>query len=151
MGYGTPLPYNPAVAVPTDTTQLGYYYNQVPTWQPKPNMIPGIPNPDSWHIRRCGNHDGRGNCPANCQHCQTTSGTVLDQGTNLKPVPEQRNQPSHQAEMHNNSSAPMQQPKVEQAPQPMAFFPEIEDAPESSTKLISFPDLDTASDIDADE
>ena len=29
----------PIIATPTDTTQLGYYYQHVPTWQPK-NILP---------------------------------------------------------------------------------------------------------------
>jgi hypothetical protein len=42
----------PVVFTPTDTTQLGYYYQRVPTWRPKPEMIPpGPPWPPEWHHR----------------------------------------------------------------------------------------------------
>ncbi|MEM7810717.1 MAG: hypothetical protein AAF532_04490 [Planctomycetota bacterium] len=43
----------PIVAVPTDTTQLGYYYQRVPAWRPMPGMIPPPPNPDLIHDRNC--------------------------------------------------------------------------------------------------
>ena len=44
-GGGYPMVYHP-----TDTTQLGYYYQQVPFWQPNPNALPQRPIPASWHI-----------------------------------------------------------------------------------------------------
>src|SRR5690606_23416652 len=40
---------HPMVYMPTDTTQLGFYYQQVPYWQPRPGMIPPVPHPDEWH------------------------------------------------------------------------------------------------------
>lgn len=43
----------PVVAQPTDTTQLGYYYHKVPTWQPRPDMIPPVPDPTQFHARTC--------------------------------------------------------------------------------------------------
>lgn len=43
----------PTVAVPTDTTQLGYYYQRVPQWRPNPGMIPPRPWPSLWHRREC--------------------------------------------------------------------------------------------------
>jgi hypothetical protein len=89
-GYGVPVPFNPAVAVPTDTTQLGYYYNHVPTWTPKPGMLPPIPRPDAWHVRSCNNgyHGGHGNCPPNGY--VTGSGTVIENSNpaDLQPMPE---------------------------------------------------------------
>lgn len=52
--YGLPGSTLPAVApqvhMPTDTTQLGYYYQRVPTWMPVPGMIPGPPNPAHYHV-----------------------------------------------------------------------------------------------------
>ena len=44
-------PAYPVVAQPTDTTQLGYYYQTVPQWQPNPGMLPPPPNPRTWHRR----------------------------------------------------------------------------------------------------
>lgn len=40
----------PMVYQPTDTTQLGYYYQHVPFWTPNPNMLPQRPVPAQWHI-----------------------------------------------------------------------------------------------------
>ncbi len=71
----------PMVYQPTDTTQLGYSYAKVPTWQTQ-NRIPPTPCPSRFHARVCVPRtpccrkciDG---CPAgnpcqsgNCQHCQ---------------------------------------------------------------------------------
>ncbi|VAX38216.1 hypothetical protein MNBD_PLANCTO02-3269 [hydrothermal vent metagenome] len=39
----------PVIFTPTDTTQLGYYYQHVPVWQPNPRMIPPEPHPATWH------------------------------------------------------------------------------------------------------
>lgn len=41
----------PQVYSPTDTTQLGYYYQQVPYWQPAPYRLPPPPVPSHWHVR----------------------------------------------------------------------------------------------------
>jgi hypothetical protein len=48
-GQGQPQ-RRPIIATPTDTTQLGYYYQHVPTWQPK-NILPVAPHPRHWHTR----------------------------------------------------------------------------------------------------
>jgi hypothetical protein len=42
----------PIIATPTDTTQLGYYYQHVPTWQSM-NNLPVPPDPRQWHTRPC--------------------------------------------------------------------------------------------------
>lgn len=39
----------PVVAVPTDTTQFGFYYKRVPTWQPVGSLRGGTPQP--WAAR----------------------------------------------------------------------------------------------------
>ncbi len=44
--YAQPLPM---VYQPTDTTQLGFYHQRVPQWQPRPDAIPGPPWPPAWH------------------------------------------------------------------------------------------------------
>lgn len=38
---------------PNDTAQMGYTYQSVPTWQPRPGMIPGPPIPSNFHDRSC--------------------------------------------------------------------------------------------------
>lgn len=42
-------PVYPTIYQPTDTTQLGYYYQHVPFWQPNPNALPPRPIPAQWH------------------------------------------------------------------------------------------------------
>ena len=39
----------PMVYMPTDTTQLGYYYQHVPTWHSYAGMLPPVPRPADWH------------------------------------------------------------------------------------------------------
>lgn len=46
-------PAYPMVYMPTDTTQMGYYYQGAPQWQPNPSMIPPAPHPYQWHRRSC--------------------------------------------------------------------------------------------------
>lgn len=41
---------SPMVYQATDTTQLGYYYQHVPYWQPNSNMVPQRPVPAQWNI-----------------------------------------------------------------------------------------------------
>lgn len=43
------VPAYPMVYMPTDTTQLGFYYQHVPFWQPQPNPLPRRPIPAQWH------------------------------------------------------------------------------------------------------
>jgi hypothetical protein len=87
--YGTPgggfIANYPTVYQPTDTTQLGYYYNKVPTWQSRSDMIPGVPYPGNFHARVCpqggaGCHGYHGSTygpvnygpvPASCENCNT--------------------------------------------------------------------------------
>ena len=40
----------PMVYTPTDTTQLGFYYQRVPVWQRVAGMIPPPPRPNEWHV-----------------------------------------------------------------------------------------------------
>lgn len=54
---GGPRP--PVVYTPTDTTQLGYYYQKVPYWTPQPGMIPPAPVPSQWHLSLCETGDYR--------------------------------------------------------------------------------------------
>ncbi len=39
----------PVIYMPTDTTQLGYYYQHVPYWQHRQGMVPPPPVPSQWH------------------------------------------------------------------------------------------------------
>ncbi len=52
---GTPTPAPqlrlPMVYMPTDTTQLGYYYQHVPHWHAYNGMVPPVPRPMDWHAK----------------------------------------------------------------------------------------------------
>ena len=50
-GASGPVRRYPIIAVPTDTTQQGYYYRRVPNWQYRADMLPPIPRPSRWHNR----------------------------------------------------------------------------------------------------
>lgn len=41
----------PHIYMPTDTTQLGFYYQHVPTWHAYSGMIPPVPRPSDWHYQ----------------------------------------------------------------------------------------------------
>lgn len=71
------------VYMPTDTTQLGYYYQQVPKWWPNPAMIPPAPNPYDWHQPLCGN----GACMSNCNvQGEAIQGEVIESGSQPAPA-----------------------------------------------------------------
>ncbi len=80
----------PMVYQATDTTQLGFYYQHVPYWQPNRNMMPQRPVPAQWNIVAppynlnlfagqgggpANGYSGNGNCPV--QHQQ---GVPVQQG-----------------------------------------------------------------------
>ncbi len=48
-----PIPRYPTVFMPTDTTQLGYYYQRVPQWKAVNAALPPEPWPAHWHCRGC--------------------------------------------------------------------------------------------------
>lgn len=69
----------PMVFLPTDTTQLGFYYQRVPQWQPNPGMLPPAPGPWIHHFRQCGHRHSGNQCPG-------YYGTVIEQSpTPAKP------------------------------------------------------------------
>jgi len=76
-------PMFPQVYMPTDTTQLGFYYARVPQWMPNPNMYPPRPNPADWHrhVIYAGGAEGGS--------CGVTSGVSVapgpDGGTPVSP------------------------------------------------------------------
>lgn len=76
-GYGMPAkaPRAPVVYMPTDTTQLGYYYKRVPQWQPNPGMLPPAPRPSQYHNR------------ASRSGFNNYGGHVISSGTIITPVP----------------------------------------------------------------
>ena len=92
--YGSPgggfIANYPTVYQPTDTTQLGYYYNKVPTWQSRSDMIPPVPYPGNYHARVCpqggtGCHSfygtTYGSASSSCQACNNGHYSVAPQST----------------------------------------------------------------------
>ena len=80
---GAPVMRVHHVYMPTDTTQLGYYYQQVPKWWPNSAMIPPAPNPYDWHQPLCGN----GACMSNCGvQGEVIQGDVIENGGS-QPAP----------------------------------------------------------------
>jgi hypothetical protein len=93
--YGAPgggfIAQYPGVYQPTDTTQLGYYYHKVPTWQSQPGRLPAAPVPSHFHSRMCpptayGTYHQVGQHSGTVMHSYTvptlpqTTQTVSDQG-----------------------------------------------------------------------
>jgi len=58
----------PTIAMPTDTTQMGYYYQRVPSWQANRSMYPATPWPANFHYRNA----PRNYNPQNVQWIETT-------------------------------------------------------------------------------
>lgn len=101
--YGTPgggfIANYPTVYQPTDTTQLGYYYTKVPTWQSRSDMIPSVPYPRDFHARVCpqggagyhGYHGATygpvnyGPVPASCQDCNNGYDSATPQTSSSSP------------------------------------------------------------------
>jgi len=71
-------PRFPMVYTPTDTTQLGYYYQVAPHWQANPGMIPS-PRPACYHDRRCPG----GNC--GCQGSFSGGYQVIETPASAEP------------------------------------------------------------------
>jgi len=73
----------PTVYMPTDTTQLGYYYQAVPYWQPRPGAIPPPPIPSQWHTT-VGQLPYYGRHPAGVIY--GTAPTAVPSGTSPSPL-----------------------------------------------------------------
>lgn len=58
------------VYMPTDTTQLGYYYQAAPRWHAQRGMVPGVPDPRQWHRDMC---QGKGTGCRTCQNGQAAN------------------------------------------------------------------------------
>lgn len=119
---------HPQVYMPTDTTQLGFYYQQVPYWRPRAGMIPPVPHPGEWHTPDTGVvFTGYQDAAAYgaCQNCQNGSiiggGNVVegsvDQGvieseaypgtpTEADPVPMHDSNPPYSPEPVNPQMVP---------------------------------------------
>ena len=100
----------PMVYQPTDTTQLGYSYAKVPTWQAT-RMIPPTPCPANYHARVCVPRQQQGPLPnpcqgGACQSCQQGFTMYGMPGNNMPqmamaPVPQVIEAPSIAARQQN--------------------------------------------------
>ena len=88
MGLGGPRAVS--VYMPTDTTQLGYYYQATPRWQARAGMVPPTPNPSLWHRDLCqgqGCQSCRGQVAGGCPHCQNQSYGPGSEVIETQPLP----------------------------------------------------------------
>ncbi len=122
--YGEPgagLPANaprfPVVYMPSDTTQLGIYYQRVPTWQPNPAMIPPAPWPSVWHRR---------DCPNAMRNAALVQGVVTEAQPTMGPAqseptlaPQPETQPATPPQLESQPPAPPQaEPQAIPVPPP---------------------------------
>jgi hypothetical protein len=82
-GIAANAPRFPVIYTPTDTTELGVYYQRVPQWLPNPAMLPPAPWPTDWHRREC--PSGNGQCGPQGAVTQT-SGTAPTPATSPTPT-----------------------------------------------------------------
>jgi len=108
---GAAVPAYPMVYMPTDTTQLGFYYQHVPFWQPQPNPLPRRPIPAQWHhyaptvsASDWGGGFGYGTDGV------VVDGTVIQQGTPT-PINQPAAQPAPQQAQPAVPQPPMDPPK----------------------------------------
>ena len=112
---GPPI-VRPTVYWPTDTTQLGVYYQRVPQWLPYPGMVPPVPHPGQWHLPlcnaqgACGPHGACPNCPpkgAETLYSDPSGGTTPQKSTPAPtPVPDQTALLPSGPELRSPSSVP---------------------------------------------
>ena len=118
-----------AIYTPTDTTQLGYYYQAVPRWHANPRMLPPTPVPTQWHRDLCQGQGGcqqcRGQAAGNCPHGQGRAGTgeqvISERVIETQPQPAEPN------------PAPAVEPQPNPVERPVAPTPPAEPAPINPT------------------
>ena len=93
---GAKQSFYPAVYMPADTAQMGFYYQTVPFWRPNPAMTPPVPWPGHWHQRECGARPaGHFYSQADLPHRSSNSYPVmpLGDGEQAAPQPKPESQP----------------------------------------------------------
>jgi len=110
----------PVAYMPTDTTQLGYYYQHVPQWRRNPYMIPQTPHPRDWHVSACCQDGTCGQCQK-CRsgHGHAVQGQIIEGGTVIHGTPTQSGEIINQTPIQSVPSTPM-----ESAPAPLETVPE---------------------------
>ncbi len=107
---------------PTDTTQLGYYYQQVPTWIPNPSMVPPVPHPAEYHTpdfrcRQCGHDGGFGQGCPNCPGFPI-EGDVVSEGVIYDSMESSASPEGPVYESQPTNETPAAQPAHPYAPSP---------------------------------
>ena len=109
------------VYMPTDTTQLGFYYARVPQWMPNPNMYPAAPRPEDWHrhvIYAGGGGGGACNTVTAGVAVGPAAGPSVGAGVEVNSPSPAPAQPSNNSP--NVPAAPSSPPPAAPAPRPMA-------------------------------
>lgn len=124
---------HPMVYMPTDTTQLGVYYQQVPYWRPRANMIPPVPNPAEWHtpdtgVVFTGFEDANSYGMNGCQFGEVVDQGVVDGGVESDGS---ESYPTYNESVEANSVPMMESnPPYSPAPvQPQMVPPVVDEAP----------------------
>ncbi|MFO1006093.1 MAG: hypothetical protein U0929_09045 [Planctomycetaceae bacterium] len=144
------------IYMPTDTTQLGYYYQAAPRWHANPAMIPPTPVPSQWHRDLCQgqgcqngrcqlgarlHHHGRGqNCPPQYGGEQIISEQVINsQPETANPTPIQESAPT---EATHDPSAPTIPAPIQNVPgQPAPATTTPMTPPAAPLEKASYPNL----------
>jgi hypothetical protein len=137
--YGLPGSTFPVVApqvhMPTDTTQLGFYYQRVPTWAPVPGMVPPAPIPSAYHSYGYGAAAGaNGEIVAGSETSGVSNGEVISVRTLSSGSKAPTHTPTGQTPFAPNtvplppgsngaSDLPLQPPPSAPAAEPSAFIP----------------------------
>jgi hypothetical protein len=87
-GIAANAPRFPVIYTPTDTTELGVYYQRVPQWLPNPAMLPPAPWPTDWHRRECAYNNGCGYGVNGVTQTSGTAPTPVTPATPQEPAPE---------------------------------------------------------------
>ena len=115
---------HPTVYMPTDTTQLGYYYQHTPFWRSRDNMIPPVPQPEQWHTPDVGvsfsGWEGVQGCPA---------GALLEGGSSEPSTPTEEATPVPMMESNPAQPEPAPAPPTETSVGKTAAVPQLVPVP----------------------
>ena len=151
MSNGGPYAGAPMVYQPTDTTQLGYSYAHVPTWQRNPGMVPPTPIPSNFHGRFCPSNQACGSsyggcqtgggmmggypmgevvneqmyspAPSSCQDCQSGYMSMQQMQRPVQPAHANFTTQAQPVQARPTATALKQTPKVQQASQTVVRTP----------------------------
>jgi hypothetical protein len=105
---GMPRPVH--VYMPTDTTQLGFYYQHVPYWLPAPGMVPAAPNPDQWHQPLLGGDVGVMGASGEAVNCPAVTPTTAPVAAPVEDAPKADVPPPPMADLSATGETPSLQP-----------------------------------------